>query len=109
MRKPLWLLKLIEYVLPARTVNIIEGDTPPDQLPRRNIVLAQEEGEQSAVGFKCPCGCGRRLELLLIKEANPNWKLTIDSCNRPTLHPSVWLKSGCCSHFWLKKGKVVWC
>lgn len=109
MKKPRWLLKLAEYVLPARKVSIIEGDTPPEHLPRRNIVLAQEDGEEWAVGFKCPCGCGKRLELLLIEEAKPNWKLTIDSSNRPTLHPSVWLKSGCHSHFWLKKGKVVWC
>ncbi len=109
MRKPMWLLRLIEYVLPARKVRVIEGDTPPEDLPMRNIILAQEDDEEWAVGFMCPCGCGRRLELLLIKEAKPNWKLTIDEKGLPTLYPSVWLKKGCCSHFWLRKGKVVWC
>ncbi|ANB98498.1 hypothetical protein K6675_000467 [Vibrio parahaemolyticus] len=109
MRKPMWLLRLMEYILPARKVNVIESDTPPDKLPIRNIVLAKEDDEEWAVGFKCPCGCGRHLELLLIKEAKPNWKLTVDEKNRPTLYPSIWLKKGCRSHFWLRKGKVVWC
>ncbi len=109
MKKPAWLLRLIEFVLPTRRIRIMEGDTSPDRLPLRNIVLAREDGEDWAVGFMCPCGCGKKLELLLVKEASPNWKLTIDASNRPTLHPSVWLKSGCRSHFWVKNGKVVWC
>ncbi|MEA1099712.1 DUF6527 family protein [Escherichia coli] len=24
------------------------------------------------------------------------------------MYPSVWLKDGCQSHFWIKKGRVVW-
>ncbi|WP_319003147.1 DUF6527 family protein [Acidovorax radicis] len=59
--------------------------------------------------MKCPCGCGRILELLLIPEAHPRWKLTVDSGGRPTLHPSVWVKDGCRSHFWLRQGQIEWC
>jgi hypothetical protein len=109
MKKPLWLRKLIEFVLPARRVSMVEGDTPPDRLPLRNMVLAREDSEDWAVGFICPCGCGKKLELLLIQEALPNWTLTIDASSRPTLHPSVWLKTGCQSHFWVRNGRVVWC
>lgn len=109
MKKPMWLLKFIEFLLPDRRIKIIDGDTLPNHLPLRNIVLAREDGEDWAVGFMCPCGCGKKLELLLVKEASPNWKLTIDASNKPSLHPSVWLKSGCRSHFWMRKGKVVWC
>ena len=109
MKKPKWLLKFFEVILPARKIKTIEGDTPPDRLPLRNIVLAREDDEDWAVGFMCPCGCGKNLELLLIKEASPNWMLTIDASNRPTLRPSVWLKSGCRSHFWVRNGKIFWC
>ena len=109
MKKPMWILKVIEFVLPARRISVIEGDTPPEKLPLRNLVLAREGDEDWAVGFSCPCGCRKRLELLLIAEALPNWKLTIDSSDKPTLHPSIWLKSGCRSHFWLRRGKVIWC
>jgi hypothetical protein len=108
MRKPKWMLKLFEFLLPARRLIIIDGDTPSEKVPWRNLVLAREDGEDWAVAFKCPCGCGKRLELLLVKEAKPNWSLTFNG-DSPTLHPSVWLKSGCKSHFWVKKGKVIWC
>jgi hypothetical protein len=105
---PRWFLKLKENLLPARRVIVIEGDTPPQELPRRNLVLAREDGEDWAVAFLCPCGCGKRLELLLIKEAKPNWTISIGRGDRPTLHPSIWLKGGCKSHFWLQRGRVIW-
>ncbi|UQG60874.1 hypothetical protein MIH18_02665 [Marinobacter sp. M3C] len=103
-----WLLKLKENLLPARRITIIDADTPPQTLPRRNLVLAREDNEDWAVAFRCPCGCGKRLELLLIKEAKPNWAISIGEGARPTLHPSIWLKGGCKSHFWLRDGKVIW-
>ena len=93
----------------ARKVIEIEGDTPPTRLPYRDIVLAKEGCEDWAVGFRCPCGCGKRLELMIINEAKPNWSISIDSKQRPTLMPSVHLTTGCKSHFWVKKGKIIWC
>ena len=109
MKKLVWLLNLFDFILPPRRIKIVEGDTLPNKLPSRNLVLASEQGESWAVGFICPCGCGKKVELLLVEEASPNWKLTIDEKKRPSLYPSVWLKSGCCSHFWIKNGKVIWC
>lgn len=108
MKWPRWFLKLKENLLPARRIIIIEADTPPEKLPWRNLVLAREANEDWAVAFRCPCGCGKRLELLLIEEAEPNWLVSIDKGDKPTLHPSVWLKGGCKSHFWLRNGKVIW-
>ncbi|WP_307174508.1 DUF6527 family protein [Hydrogenophaga pseudoflava] len=59
--------------------------------------------------MRCPCGCGRKIELLLINEAEPRWDLLLDEEGRPSLAPSVWLRDGCHSHFWIRKGKVRWC
>jgi|SRR5690554_1981935 len=108
MKWPRWFLKLQEYVLPPRRIIIVEADTPPLKLPRRNLVLAREDNEDWAVAFRCPCGCGKRLELLLIEEAKPNWSISLDEENKPTLHPSIWLKRGCKSHFWLRRGRIIW-
>jgi len=108
MKWPRWFLKLKEYLLPARGITIIEADTPPEKLPWRNLVLAREDNEDWAVAFRCPCGCGKRLELLLIEEAKPNWSISIRKGNKPTLHPSIWLKGGCKSHFWIRNGRVIW-
>lgn len=100
---------LLERLTPAREIVIVDGDTLPKSLPPRNLVLAREDGEDWCVGMRCPCGCGRAIELQVFPEARPKWRLVIDGKNRPTLYPSVWVKDGCRSHFWLQKGKVFWC
>ncbi len=108
MKWPSWIRKQADRFLPARRITIVEADTPPPKLPWRNLVLARENNEDWAVAFRCPCGCGKRLELLLIEEAKPHWSISIGKGYKPTLHPSVWLKGGCKSHFWLRNGKIIW-
>lgn len=108
MKLPYWLLKLWAKFAPRRSVQLIEGDTPPARLKSRNLYLAREDDEDWAVAFTCPCGCGDRLELILIPEARPNWTIYIDDDGYPTLHPSVWRKAGCKSHFWLLGGRIRW-
>lgn len=108
MMWPRWVLRLKEGLLPARRIAVVEADTPPANLPLRNLVLAKEDNEDWAVAFRCPCGCGKRLELLLIKEVTPHWTISVSDEGKPTLYPSIWLKAGCKSHFWLRNGKVIW-
>lgn len=109
MHRPLWWRKLVAAVSPRRGVKFVEGDTLPDILPLRNLALAREDGEDWCVGMRCPCGCGQRLEMMLLNEVKPRWDAKIDAQGRVTLHPSVWLRTGCRSHFWLREGKVIWC
>jgi len=109
MKRPQWLRRVWSKLESPRELIIIEGDSLPSTLPSRNLVLAREDREDWTVGFYCPCGCGRRIELLLVKEARPRWKLTQDKKGRPTLSPSVWLRGGCRSHFFVRAGRIVWC
>ena len=110
MRKfKLIIIKLWGRYGPRREIIINEGDTPPKVLKSRNLYLAQEDGENWAVAFKCPCGCGDRLELQLIAELVPHWKLLSGDERHPTIHPSIWRSDGCKSHFWIKSGSVHWC
>lgn len=97
-----------ERLLPARRVTLAQSDELPEALPRRGLVLVREGQDNWCIGMKCPCGCGQRVELPLILEADPKWALEVDVKFRPTLRPSVWLKDGCRSHFLVKAGKVVW-
>lgn len=103
-----WFLKCVDRVGPARRLRIVEGDSLPAKMPFRDLVLARDDGEDWSVGMKCPCGCGHIIELLVIDEARPRWDLDLDAGGLPSLSPSVWLTSGCKSHFWLKRGKVIW-
>ena len=94
---------------PRRRLRVIEGDSLPDRLPRRDIVLSRDGDEDWCVGLRCPCGCGRTIELLVIREAKPRWDVSVDTKGFPSLHPSVWLQKGCGSHFWLRRGRIAWC
>lgn len=104
-----WCRRVRDRLGPARGLHIFQGDSLPSRIPRRDLVLAQEDGEDWCVGMRCPCGCGHVIELLLIAEAKPRWDLTVDARGRPTLSPSVWLKAGCRSHFWIREGRIRWC
>jgi hypothetical protein len=51
-----------------------------EDLPVGDLVLApREEGEDWCVGLRCPCGCGQRLEMILLKAVTPRWDLTLDA------------------------------
>lgn len=94
---------------PDRRIQVIQGDSLPPKLPKRDLVLAREDDEDWCVGMRCPCGCGVNIELLVVPEAKPRWDVFIDAKQRPTLTPSVWVQRGCRSHFWLRNGRVQWC
>jgi hypothetical protein len=100
---------LKELFHPRLKVRIVAGDSLPKDMPRRDLVLARDDGEDWCVGMKCPCRCGRTIELLVIPEADPGWRIQIDNKGLPSLSPSVWLKDGCKSHFWVRHGRVEWC
>lgn len=104
-----WLKNFRERLSPRRRLVIHADDSLPAVLPARDLVVAREATEDWAAGMHCPCGCGDVLELMLIPEARPRWRLSIDRKQRPTLSPSVWRDTGCRSHFWLRQGRVVWC
>ena len=93
----------------SRSVIQLNGDSLPDKMPIRSIVVAIEDDEIWCVGLKCPCGCGYTIELPIIKEAKPRWDININSQNQISLFPSVFLKKGCKSHFWIKNGKITLC
>lgn len=94
---------------PRRCLIVIEGDSLPQRMPRRDLVLARDDGEDWCVGMLCPCGCGDVIELLVIEEATPRWDIVVDERGRPSLSPSVWRQKGCYSHFWVQNGRVEWC
>jgi hypothetical protein len=104
-----WLWRILARVAPPRRLRIVDGDSLPKCLPWRDVVLARDGDDDWCVGMRCPCGCGRTIELLVIAEAKPRWDIGVDRKKRPSLSPSVWLQEGCRSHFWLKVGRVRWC
>ncbi len=83
-------------------------DEVPDSFQHQCLYLIGE-GAPWAAACLCPCGCGEVINLSLLEEDSPSWKLSFDRDGLPTLSPSIWRTKGCRSHFFLRRGRVVWC
>ena len=81
----------------------------PSRLRRRTLYVVQEDGFEEQAAMLCPCGCKRVLHMNLLSDERPCWKLTRHGDGTATLHPSVWRKKDCGSHFWFRRGRVTWC
>jgi hypothetical protein len=57
----------------------------------------------------CPCGCNAKLEMSLLADAKPRWRLIEHTDGTVSLQPSVWRRIGCRSHFFLRHGLIQWC
>ena len=56
----------------------------------------------------CPCGCGERLDVNLMRTSNPHWRLTLKK-GKVSLSPSIWVTGDKCgSHFWLIENRLHW-
>lgn len=77
MKVPLWWRQLTVFLLPRRRLQVVQDDSLPNRLPRRDIVLARDRGDDWCVGMRCPCGCGHIIELMLIREVKPRWVLSV--------------------------------
>jgi len=80
----------------------------PDRLKPRKIYLLGTPEPWSAA-LLCPCGCQQTIQISLLKNDSPSWRLRLNKRGQPSLSPSVWRKKGCRSHFFLTSGRIIWC
>jgi hypothetical protein len=80
----------------------------PDQLNPNIIYLVHNNGYTWQAVMICPCGCNKILNMNLMKEHHPSWKVELDKKKLVTFHPSINRMVGCKSHFFIKKGQVSW-
>jgi|SRR6266487_3443518 len=62
-----------------------------------------------AAAMICPCGCGELIQLSLVPDASPYWRIKMHWNKLVSLSPSVWRTIGCRSHFILWRGRIYWC
>ena len=58
--------------------------------------------------MRCPKGCGHALSMNLLPAEKPCWRLDEHEDGTPSLTPSVWRKTDCGCHFFLKRGRIQW-
>lgn len=81
----------------------------PDRLIPANVYLAGEDNNLWAAAMLCPCGCKDVIELNLMTQARPCWKVQQHPDRTVSLAPSVWRQKGCGSHFFVRHGRIDWC
>lgn len=97
---------ITEWLQPSYKTILVE-DLPENLEPQYIYVVGTKEHPWQ-IAFKCPCGCGAIIQLSLLTESRPRWKYKLNKLKYITLSPSIWRKVGCGSHFFIRKGKVIW-
>ena len=86
-----------------KTQNVIEL---PNTLDIESIYLVGENGNVWSIAFICPCGCDELIQLNTLRNIRPCWR--INKMNPISIFPSINRTVGCKSHFFIRKGKIIW-
>ena len=89
----------------ARFTSVAVEDIP-SRLEQDRVYLAGGSNNYWMAAMLCPCGCGDTLHLNLLNSHRPHWKVNVHTDNSVSFHPSLWRKTRCKSHFFLKRGFV---
>jgi hypothetical protein len=84
-----------------------------EDLPARleqGILYIVTEGEiRMYAAMACPRRqCTETLNINLLQDDHPVWRLIEHEDGSVSLHPSVWRRNECGCHFFLRSGKVNW-
>lgn len=83
-----------------------------DEIPEEvheNVIYHVGEGKfKWLLVFKCPCGCREVIQLNLLKEARPVWRIKFHDDGDVSLYPSVNRQVNCKSHFNITRNSVRW-
>lgn len=93
---------------PLQPYRVVHASEEPEELAARRLYAIGEGEHIWHVLMLCPCGCSATIALNLLPDDSPRWRLSEDP-EGPTLHPSVWRTAGCRSHFFVRRGQVIWC
>lgn len=115
-----WLWSVISFFWPRRLVRLwptrqpqrfraIRVDEFPDALEASKIYLAGEGTHLWGAAMICPCGCGDKIELNLLRQVRPCWAAQEHTDGTISLAPSIWRQKGCRSHFFVRQGRIEWC
>lgn len=91
-----------------RGYSYVTVDDFPDEVEDRKVYIAGDKGREWLAVFRCPCGCGDIIQLNLLKEARPRWRIRYLKKRRLTITPSISRLVNCRSHFTLVNGQIRW-
>ena len=81
----------------------------PEQLRPGKLFIVRDDTLDKWICFRCPCGCGAKVQLSMDRNRRPRWSAKVDWLGRPTIEPSIRRLDECRCHFWLNRGQIQWC
>jgi Family of unknown function (DUF6527) len=89
---------------------IVEDMSDTKNVSDDEIVFVGSRTKPKWAILKCPCGCGERLNVDLMKTHYPHWSARLEKDGSVSFRPSLWVdESRCGSHFFVRRGRIVWC
>lgn len=85
-----------------------------EELPLENeieenvIYVVGENGYEWLAAFVCPCGCNDLIQLNLLEDIKPGWRISKRNTQKISISPSIDRRVGCRSHFTVTNGEVRW-
>jgi len=93
----------------APIYRISRVEEKPERMNNRTVYVIGEDDTSWAAVFLCPCGCRAEVWLNLLEHENrPTWTVQEVKGEKVHITPSVWSKTGCKSHFFIKQGRLIW-
>jgi len=102
-----WILKQFDFHFSRKFKYELVKELP-DDIPEKKILIIADGYQPDSLAFKCPCGCNNTIFLNLLLDAKPRWKYCITKRGNISISPSIWRKTGCRSHFYILKGRIIW-
>jgi hypothetical protein len=97
----LWRRSRIDHVVLVESMNDL-----PKRLTGTLYIIGHSKPKWAVLA--CPCGCGERIDVNLMENRQPCWRLSMKS-GKASLHPSLWMPTEKCgSHFWLRQNRIDW-
>jgi hypothetical protein len=100
--------QLLFRILGLRRWVAVRSEDLPDAPKEGRIYLVGEPDRPWSAALLCPCGCGEIIQLSLLRDDAPSWRVNVAPGGAVTLHPSIWRIRGCRSHFFIRSGRLIW-
>jgi hypothetical protein len=105
------LARLSKWIFPfkqAKKYELVQVENlNRSKIKNKKLYLEVRGGKEKWLYLKCPDECGDLISVNLMQSYDPSWTVLIDD-GLISIHPSVWKKTGCKSHFFIKDSAIVW-
>lgn len=88
--------------------SLLNVEEIPEDIKENELYHVGEGEYKWLLVFKCPCGCREVVQLNLLKEASPSWRVKIHEDGDVSVYPSISRHIKCKSHFNITKNSVRW-